>query len=460
MFRRILIANRGEVAARVLRTCRRLGVQAVAVTTTADRDLSYLAGADEVVEIGGPRAYLDQDAILDAARRTRCAAVHPGWGFLAENATFAARCEALGLTFIGPTSATMRAMADKARARRTMRALGLPPVPGTDRALPDVDAALRAAEEVGYPVLLKALAGGGGRGMRAVRGPAELREAWTAASAEAQSAFGDGSLYLEHLVEHARHVEFQVLGDGRHVVVLGARECSVQRRHQKLVEEAPVPGLAADALRVLAERVAGACRAIRYRGAGTVEMLAEGEHPDPDRVWFLEMNTRLQVEHTVTEEITGLDLVEEQLRIAANEPLRRRFEGASFVPGEGHALECRLTAEDPEHDLRPVPGTLRRLRWPEGEGVRVDTHLAEGDAVSPFYDSLLAKLVTRGPDRAAAIARMEAALDALVVEGVPTVAPVLRRVLAHPDFRAGRWDTGRLERLFAEDAAAAAGGEA
>jgi acetyl-CoA carboxylase biotin carboxylase subunit len=443
MFRRILIANRGEVAVRVLKTCRRLGIEAVAVTSSADRELSWLSQADAVVEIGGPRSYLDMDALIEAAVAERCSAVHPGWGFLAENATFAARCEAAGLSFVGPRPLSMRQMADKSEARATMVRLGLPPIPGSKAVLPTIQAAREVAGRFGYPVLLKALAGGGGRGMRRVFAEAELAGAFQEASAEAAGAFGDGGLYLEKLIERGRHVELQVIGDGRGGArVLGARECSVQRRHQKLIEETPAPGVSAEVYEETRARVEAVVSALRYRGAGTVEMLQDVD----GKLWFMEMNTRLQVEHTVTEEVSGIDLVEWQLRVAANQELAPI--DAIEAPG-GHAIECRINAEDVGAGFQPVPGKVEALELPEGPGIRVDTHLSAGDRISPHYDSMFAKIIAHGPDRATAIARMQGALGSLRVEGLPTTVPVHTAVLAHPQFQAGKYDTGFLESTFA-----------
>lgn len=439
MFRRILIANRGEVAARVLRTCRRLGIEAVAVTTDPDVDLAWLAQADAVAHLGDKRAYLSMDAILAAAAEHRCAAIHPGWGFLSENPTFAARCEASRFAFIGPRPLSMRQFADKAVARATMKQLGLSPIPGTDGPLPSLQAAHEQAREIGYPVLLKAVSGGGGRGMRRVYTASELDAAWAEAGAECASAFGDARLYMEKLIENGRHVELQVLGDGEgDVRVLGARECSVQRRHQKLIEETPPPALTADEYARAAENARRAAGALRYRGAGTVEMLQDAD----GKLWFMEMNTRLQVEHTVTEEVTGVDLVEWQLRVAANQGLGDL--DLSAAPG-GHSFECRINAEDPAQNFRPQPGALPVLRWPTGEGVRVDTHLSEGDRISPHYDSMFAKVITHGADREQARLRMIDALENIVVEGVPTTTALHLAVLRHPDFIAGRYHTRWLE---------------
>ena len=450
MFRRVLIANRGEVAARVLRTCQRMGIETVAVFSEPDRDLSYLAQATEAVCIGDRRAYLDQDAIIGAALATACSAVHPGWGFLAENPTFAARCEAARVTFVGPRSGSMRLMADKAAARATMKRLGVAPIPGTDGIVADVDQAAEAAEALGYPVLLKALAGGGGRGMRRVERREDLAAAFQEAAAEAGSAFGNGALYLEKLIERGRHIELQVFGGpglagAPQAVVLGERDCSIQRRHQKLIEETPSPSLDSSVRRSVAAAAAEACRALGYRGAGTIEMLADAD----GHLWFMEMNTRLQVEHTITEAITGVDLVEWQLRVAANQrlPEEPRPGEPSHLPApSGHAIECRINAEDPRKGFRPEPGRVSRLRLPEGEGIRVDTHLADGDRVSPHYDSMIAKVIATGPDRQAAISRMDAALARLEVDGLPTTAELHRRILAHPVFQAGTYDNGFLER--------------
>jgi acetyl-CoA carboxylase biotin carboxylase subunit len=439
MFRRLLVANRGEVAARILRTARRMGIETVAVSSAPDRALSYLDLADEVVELPGRRPYLDQAALIEAAEATRCSALHPGWGFLAENPTFAARCDAARITFVGPRPRSMREMADKSMARSTMSSLGLAPVPGTS-VLPTPESARQAAEQMGPPVLLKALAGGGGRGMRRVFAVGEAADAFSAASAESAAAFGDGRMYMEKLITRGRHIEFQVLGDGNgDVRVLGARECSVQRRHQKLIEETPAPGISPQLYAATAAHVVRACSALRYRGAGTVEMLYDA---DTDELWFMEMNTRLQVEHTVTEEVTGIDLVEWQLKVAANHGL------ASFpdIEPRGHSIECRINAEQVSLGFRPTPGAITKLVLPEGEGIRVDTHLAEGDRISPHYDSMFAKVIVHADTRAAAIDRMDHALASLVVEGVPTTAALHRRILRHPEFASGSYDTLFLER--------------
>ncbi|MFZ5482281.1 MAG: acetyl-CoA carboxylase biotin carboxylase subunit [Myxococcota bacterium] len=439
MFRRVFIANRGEVAARVARTCRRMGVTPVAAVTEPDAKLQWLAEV-ETAPVGGRAGYLDADAILAAARASRCAALHPGWGFLSENALFATRCEQERVTFIGPGPAAIRAMGDKAVARETMGRLGMPLIPGSEGNVATVEEARRVADRFGYPVLLKARAGGGGRGMRRVHAPDEMEAAFREATAEAESAFGDGALYLEKLIVGGRHVEYQVLGD-RHgnLVHLGERECSVQRRHQKLLEESPSPALTPDLRARTGAVVAEACRRAGYVGAGTVEMLLDAD----GSLYFMEMNTRLQVEHPVTEMVTGLDLVELQLRVAANEVVRPE------LTMQGHAIECRVNAEDPEQGFRPAPGRVTKLRLPAGEGVRVDTHLREGDAISPHYDSMIAKVIVHGRDRADALARMEVALAGMVVEGVPTTIALHRRILADGRFRAGDYDTTFLDRMLA-----------
>ena len=440
MFRRILIANRGEVAARVARTCGEMGVEAVYIATSADRELAFLGEGPTVAEIGGTRAYLNLDAVIKAGLDNACTAVHPGWGFLSENPTFAARCESEGMTFIGPSAATMRRMADKAAARDAMEALGVPTIPGSEGALDGPKDAVAVATQIGFPVLLKAVSGGGGRGMRIVRSAGEVESAFLEASAEAQGAFGDGRMYAEKLIENGRHIEFQVVGDGRRVQILGERECSIQRRHQKLLEETPSPGLRGAVGSELKARVSAqlkaACEAIGYRGAGTIEMLLDGDNG----LYFMEMNTRLQVEHTVTEMVTGADLVKAQLQVAANQVL-----GDFSVP-EGWAIQCRINAEDPGADFRPEPGILTRFELPSGEGIRVESHLREGDRVSPHYDSMIAKVIAHGKDREEATERLKGALNAMVIEGVKTTKDLHLGLLSHPGFIAGDTDTGFLER--------------
>ena len=439
MFRRILIANRGEVAVRVLRTCKRLGVEVVAAYTHDEAELSWLKEADHRICIGPVRSYLDQDAILQAAKQTGCSALHPGWGFLSENATFAARCEAIGIRFIGPPSHLIRSMGDKIEARRSMKALGLDPIPGTDEPLGSVEDARLIAQDIGYPVLLKAASGGGGRGMRRVYEEGNLASAFAEASSEARASFGDGRLYMEKLIEAGRHIEFQVIGDctGR-VLVLGERECSIQRRHQKLLEESPSPVLEPEQRKAVSERIAKALSAAGYTSAGTVEMLR-----DPSgALYFMELNTRLQVEHPVTEMTTGIDLVEWQLRVAANERLPESWRAA-----QGHAIEVRINAEDPERDFLPTPGALDAFSFPSGDGIRVETHLQEGDTVSPHYDSMIAKLIVHGATREEAIESMLSAIDQCDIRGVFTTLDLHRSILNHAGFRSGGYDTQTLAKM-------------
>jgi acetyl-CoA carboxylase biotin carboxylase subunit len=444
VFRRVLIANRGEVAVRLVRACHELGVEAVAVYSTADRDALHVRFADRAVHIGPPAAaasYLNIPSLIAAAVTTGCEAVHPGWGFLAENARFAAACEDNDLVFVGPRPDTIETMGDKIRAKETVAAAGLPLVPGSDGAA-SLEDARRLAGEIGFPVLLKASAGGGGRGMRLVAGPDELPGAFGTASAEAEAAFGDGSLYVEQGIVGARHVEIQVLGDGEGgVLTLGERDCSIQRRHQKLVEEAPSPAVSAGLRAEMEAAAAHASEALRYRGAGTLEFLldAEGEF------YFIEMNTRLQVEHPVTEMATGVDLAQAQLRIAAGEGLPQ--EGRAEL--RGHAIEFRINAEDPARGFLPAPGTVGRFRPPLGPGVRVDTHVVDGAAIPPFYDSLVAKVIVWAADRPAALRRARRALSEFVLEGVPTTRDLAADIVESEEFTSGRYTTE-----FLADAAA------
>ena len=446
MFRRILIANRGEVAARVVRTCKKMGVETVVVASDVDRSQAWLAEATHVVTIGSARAaasYLDQDALLEVARQFGCAAVHPGWGFLAENDRFAVRCAAAGVTFIGPAPKHLKAMGDKAIARKTMAALGLPLIPGSPGAIESAAAAEKEADRIGYPLLLKAVAGGGGRGMRGVERREDVAAAFESASAEAVAAFGDGRMYMERRIVGGRHIEVQVIGDNYgNALVLGERECSLQRRHQKVLEEAPSPGLSPSERESILPRVAEAIRRSGYVNAGTIEMLMDKD----GSLYFMEMNTRLQVEHPVTEAITGVDLVEWQLRVAANERLPV---GQDAIRTKGHAIECRINAEDPANGFQPSPGLVKSLVFPEGEGIRVDTHLRSGDRIPPNYDSMVAKLIVHADSREQAIVRMEGALARTTVEGVRTNIELHKKMLAWPEFRAGRYDTTTLETRLA-----------
>lgn len=449
MFQRVLVANRGEVAARVVRTCRRLGIRTVVVCSAADRELAWLADADQQVCIGGahPRdSYLDADAILEVARQTGCSAIHPGWGFLAENARFAARCDALGITFIGPPAPVLHQLGDKLAARTLMARRGVPVIPGTMHTLPHPAAAALAADDIGYPVMVKAVAGGGGRGLRVARSPREIEAAFVEASAQASAAFGHGTVYLEKLIDGGRHIEFQLLVDRYGAsTCLGERECSIQRQRQKLVEEAPCPTGLEPGQRALGERAAQALADAGYTGAGTVEMLLDRH----GQLLFMECNARLQVEHPVTEATAGLDLVEWQLRIAAGQPLALPEER----PG-GHAIECRINAEDPSRGFRPSPGSLSRLVLPEGPGIRVDTHLRragppeQADRIPPHYDSLICKIIAHGSTRREALDRLRAALKRTRIGGVATTLELHRALVDHPNFRAGRYDTAFLEQHF------------
>jgi acetyl-CoA carboxylase biotin carboxylase subunit len=442
VIRRVLVANRGEIARRVFRACRAIGAATVAVYSEADRDSPHVAEADQAVLLGPAPAresYLDIERVLEAARRSGADAIHPGYGFLSENWRFAEACGQAGLTFVGPGPTAIRAMGDKTEARRLMARAGVPIVPGSPGPVGDAAEAARIAESLGFPVLLKAAGGGGGIGMARVMEPGGLAAAFSSTARRAESAFGTGSLYVEKLLERPRHVEIQVFGDaaGR-VVHLHERECSLQRRHQKLVEESPAARLSPATKAGLVDAAVRGARAIGYVNAGTLEFLV-----DPGGgFYFLEMNTRLQVEHPVTEEITGLDLVVAQLRVAAGEPLPWRQEEIAL---RGAALECRVYAEDPARSFLPSPGTITRLVLPAGEGIRVESGVAEGSTVSVHYDPLLFKLIAAGGSRDEAIARMTAALDACVVEGVRTTLPFFRRVLAHPDFRAGALHTQMVE---------------
>jgi acetyl-CoA carboxylase, biotin carboxylase subunit len=445
MFRRILIANRGEIACRVIRTCRRLGVETVAVYSEAEENALHVRSADSAVLIGPPplaESYLTVAAIIAAAKQSGAEAVHPGYGLLSERADFAQAVLDAGLAFIGPSAEAIAAMASKTAARARVAAAGVPLAPGSDGAIePDADVEALAAL-IGYPVMVKASEGGGGIGMTIVHAPERLRQAVERARRSSARAFGSDAVYLERFVERARHVEVQVFGDALgNLLALGDRECSVQRRHQKVVEEAPAPGLSAALREALAGAAVRAAAAVGYTNAGTVEFLLA---PDGE-FFFLEMNTRLQVEHPVTELTTGLDLVELQLRVAAGEPLPH---GQEDVPRNGSAIECRIYAEDP-HTLLPSPGTLLKWHVPEGEGVRVDTGVEEGSEVSPLYDPLLAKLVTWAPDRHAAIERMRAALGETVVEGVKSNIPLLCRVMDHAEFVAGRYSTELIPTILA-----------
>jgi len=449
MFNKILIANRGEIALRVLRACRELGIRTVAVHSTADSEAMHVRLADESVCIGPPASrdsYLNIPAILTAAMMTGSDAIHPGYGFLSENAGFAEAVEAHGLTFIGPTADHIRMMGDKITAKTAMRSLGVPLVPGSDGALPNLEAAQEVAGRVGYPVLIKAAAGGGGRGMKVAHAAEELEEAWRVARTEAKAAFGNDEVYLEKYLDKPRHIELQVLADTHgEVVHFGERDCSLQRRHQKLLEEAGSPALSAAERDAIGATATAALKKLGYRNAGTLEFLYQD-----GQFAFIEMNTRLQVEHPVTEMVCNVDLVREQIRIAAGQPLGY---GQADVRFEGHAIECRINAEDPA-TFMPTPGKVSVFHPPGGLGVRIDSALYAGYVVPPYYDSMVAKLIVHAPTRAEAIARMLRALDEFVVTGIKTVIPLHQAILADPGFQAGDYTIHWLERFVAAQNAA------
>jgi acetyl-CoA carboxylase biotin carboxylase subunit len=440
MFTRVLVANRGEIAVRVIRALRELGIEAVAVYSTVDRDALHVRLADRAVCIGPPPAaesYLNIPSIVAAAETTGCQAVHPGYGFLAESPVFVRACADNGLVFVGPDADVMARMGDKVQAKAAMHEAGVPLVPGTESAT-TLAQARELAPAIGYPILLKAAAGGGGRGMRLVSTPGELESAYATASAEADAAFGDGSLYLEKALVPTRHVEIQVLADGRGgVLTLGERECSIQRRHQKLVEESPSPALTPETREAMETAAEQACRATGYTNAGTLEFLLGQD----GSFYFIELNARLQVEHPVTELVTGIDIVREQLRIAAGEPLAL----TGRAPRSGHAIEIRINAEDPAQGFTPSPGRVERFRAPGGPGVRLDTHLEVGTAIPPNYDSLVAKLIVWDADRPSAIARGLRALDELELEGVATTREFARSVLESEAFASGEYTTSYLD---------------
>ncbi|HET7649658.1 MAG TPA: acetyl-CoA carboxylase biotin carboxylase subunit [Gammaproteobacteria bacterium] len=442
MLDKVVIANRGEIALRVLRACRELGIKTVAVHSTADRDLKHVLLADESVCIGPPpssESYLNMPAIISAAEVTDAVAIHPGYGFLSENADFAERVESSGFIFIGPRPETIRLMGDKVSAKRAMVKAGVPTVPGSEGALPDdPKESLRMAREIGYPVIIKAAGGGGGRGMRVVHSEAALVAAIGMTKAEAKSAFGNDSVYMEKFLERPRHIEFQVLADGEgNAIHLGERDCSMQRRHQKVIEEAPAPGITEKQRRVMGERVAQACRDIGYRGAGTFEFLYQDGN-----FYFIEMNTRVQVEHPVTEMITGVDIVKWQLMIAGGKPLTLKQKDIEI---RGHAFECRINAEDPRK-FTPSPGLIKRWHAPGGPGIRVDSHAYTGYTVPPYYDSLIGKLIACGDNRASALARMRTALMEIAVEGINCNVPLHQDLFNDSAFIAGGTNIHYLEK--------------
>jgi acetyl-CoA carboxylase biotin carboxylase subunit len=444
MFKKILIANRGEVALRVIFACRELGIKTVAVYSEADENSLHVRFADEDVCIGPARSadsYLNVPAVISAAEITGADAIHPGYGFLSESAYLAEVCAACHIKFIGPDPQVIRLMADKARARRVMRKAGVPILPGSEGPIESEDKALKIAKEIGYPVIIKATAGGGGRGMRVVKMPSELPHAFKTAQREAEAAFGVGDVYLEKYIESPRHIEFQILGDHHGSVVhLGERECSIQRRHQKLVEESPSPALTEKMRRKMGAVVIDAAKAVHYTNAGTFEFLMDSD----GRIYFMEANTRLQVEHPVTEMVTGIDIVKEQIRIAAGGRLSFKQSEVTFT---GHSIECRINAEDPDTFV-PSPGVIHVFSVPGGPGVRVETFAHSECTISPYYDSMIAKIIVHGRDRQEAVARMRRTLEMTVIEGIKTNIPMHLKILAEPDFIAGRLSTSFMERFL------------
>ena len=444
MFKKILIANRGEIALRIIHACRELGVKTVAVYSEADENSLHVRFADEDVCIGPARSadsYLNVPAIISAAEITGADAIHPGYGFLSESAYLAEVCQACHIRFIGPDPSVIKLLGDKARARKAMKKAGVPMLPGSDGPVDGEERALKVAKDIGYPVIIKAVAGGGGRGMRVVRTPDELPQLLRMATREAEAAFGNGDVYIEKYLENPRHIEFQIIGDHHgNLVHLGERECSIQRRHQKLIEESPSPVLSEKVRRRMGSVVVDAAKAVQYTNAGTFEFLMDGE----GKFYYMETNTRLQVEHPVTEMVTGIDIVKEQIRIAAGERLSFRQSDITFT---GHSIECRINAEDPV-TFTPSPGLIHAWSVPGGPGVRIDTFAHSECTVSPYYDSMIAKIIVHGRDRQEAIARMRRTLEMTVIEGISTSVPLHLRILNDPDFQAGKLGTGFMVRFM------------
>ncbi len=440
MIKKVLIANRGEIALRIIRTCHEMGLKTVAVYSTADRDSLHVRYADEAVCIGAPASrdsYLKMDRIIAAAEVTGVDAIHPGYGFLAENPDFSVVCQDHGIKFIGPSAETIRLMGDKSLAKETMRRAGVPVVAGSDGTIENVKEGQRVAAEIGYPVIIKASAGGGGRGMRIVHREQDFERSFNAARSEAEAAFGNLEVYVEKYIDHPRHVEIQLLGDGQGGVVhYGERECSIQRRHQKLLEESPSPVVDPALRQKMGEAAVRGAESVNYEGAGTVEFLVDANGD----FYFMEMNTRIQVEHPVTEAVTGVDLIEHQIRVAMGE----RITWGDYTPS-GHAIECRINAEDPARQFRPSPGTVTTFHPPGGPGVRVDTHVYAGYKIPPYYDSMIAKLIVRASTRELAIRKMRRALDEFVIEGVPTTIPFHSQLMQDENFRNGKFDTHFLD---------------
>lgn len=437
MVRKLLIANRGEIAVRIIRACREMGIASVAVYSEADKESLHVQLADEAVCIGpaaSSKSYLNMERLISAALVTGADAIHPGFGFLSENAAFAECCEKCGITFIGPPSSVIRSMGNKQEARNTMLKAAVPVIPGTETSVYDGETGKKLAEEIGYPVMIKAALGGGGKGMRTAFSPEEFLRAFQTAQKEAIASFGDGTMYIEHFVENPRHIEFQILADKEgNVIHLGERDCSVQRNHQKMIEESPSPAVPEKLRKKMGEAAVRAAKAAHYENAGTIEFLLEKN----GSFYFMEMNTRIQVEHPVTECVTGLDLIKEQIKIASGERLSVTQEDVKI---QGHAIECRINAENPKMGFRPSPGKISELHLPGGQGVRVDTDIYPGCTVSPYYDSMLAKLIVHGKDRQEAIAKMISALGEVWVEGIDTNVDYQFEILHHPDYQSGNFD--------------------
>ncbi len=437
MIQKLLIANRGEIAVRIIRACREMGIESVAVYSEADQESLHTQLADEAVCIGpsaSAESYLNMESIISAAMVTGADAIHPGFGFLSENAKFAQLCEQCGITFVGPNSSVIQCLGNKQEARNTMTAAGVPVIPGTDEAVMDVETGLEEAKRIGYPVIIKAALGGGGKGMRVAYSEAEFERAFQTAQKEAKMAFADETMYIEHFVEHPRHIEFQILADSKgNVVHLGERDCSIQRNHQKMIEESPSAAVSERLRKRMGEAAVKAAKAAHYENAGTIEFLLEKN----ENFYFMEMNTRIQVEHPVTECVTGLDLIKEQIQIASGEPLSVTQEDIQI---QGHAIECRINAENPQKHFRPSPGQITELHLPGGQGIRVDTDIYSGYHISPYYDSMLAKLIVCGKTREDAIAKMQSALGEVIIEGIDTNVDYQFEILNHPDYQAGDFD--------------------
>ncbi len=442
MVQRVLVANRGEIAVRIIRACKQMGIDTVAIYSTADKDSLHVQLADEAICVGGPKSadsYLKMENIISAAIHTGSDAIHPGFGFLSENSTFSNLCESCGLIFIGPSAEIIDNMGNKSKARELMIEAGVPVVPGSDGSLDNIEDVKKTAKKIGYPVLLKASAGGGGRGMRIARSEAEVEHAFNTAKNEAKNAFGDDTMYMEKLVENPKHIEFQILADKHgNVIHLGERDCSVQRRNQKVIEESPCPVISKELRDKMGEITVKAAKFVKYENAGTIEYLySNGEF------YFIEMNTRIQVEHPVTEYVTGIDLIKEQIKVASGYKLDIKQEDVKY---NGHAIECRINAEDPLNDFRPVPGKITSLHVPGGFGVRFDSHIYQGYSIPPFYDSMIGKLIVHGANREEAIKRLRSALEELIVAGVVTNENFVYRILHNSDFTGGDFNTGFVEK--------------